>query len=213
MLWKTKTYLERYGSYQHTGLNLSSEEAAREFNDWTLKLDFGDDGVVEILCCPEDRKCQQCNVEEGFVCGACEVPLCHECDHAISKHNNFEPSAKALSNDMMIFYAPADIYTDQWTVMEMICCSPCLTSLICCSMEVRYGNMFDPEMHMQRHRVGARGNATTFLSPWEDMLRDFQRSEEETHQRKRPQLPRLGTELAEVVQVLLKANDLIHNTP
>ena len=54
--------------------------------------------------------------------------------------------------------------------MEMICASPCVTAMTCFSMEVKFGHMLDSQLHMQRHRVGARGNATTFLLPWEAIL-------------------------------------------
>ena len=41
----------------------------------------------------------------------------------------------ALANDMMIFYAPRELYTKKVTIMEMICASVCLTSMICFSLE------------------------------------------------------------------------------
>ena len=76
----------------------------------------------------------------------------------------------ALTNDMMIFYAPVEIYEERMTVMEMICSSVCITSMICFSMEVKFGNMLDSEVHMHRHRVGARGNVTSFPMPWQALL-------------------------------------------
>ena len=36
----------------------------------------------------------------------------------------------ALANDMMVFYAPKELYTQKMTVMEMICASVCSTSMI-----------------------------------------------------------------------------------
>ena len=107
----------------------------------------------------------------------------------------------------MIFYAPAELYEEKLTVMEMICCSPCITSLLCFSMEVNYGHMLDSELHMQRHRVGARGNATSFVLPWEALLKEFKRSEDDATAKRVPLLPHVGQELADVVQVLFKAND------
>ena len=65
--------------------------------------------------------------------------------------------------------------------MEMMCASPCLTSMICFSMEVKYGNIFDSTLHMQRHRVGARGNVTTFLLPFESLLGELQRLDEKAY--------------------------------
>ena len=86
--------------------------------------------------------------------------------------------AGALANDMMMFYAPREIYAEQMTVMEMICASPCITSMICFSLEVKYGNMFNTHVHMNRHRVGGRGNATTFPMPWQAILTELLRLEE-----------------------------------
>ena len=44
----------------------------------------------------------------------------------------------ALANDLMIFYAPQELYTRRVTVMEMICASTCLTSMICFSFEAKH---------------------------------------------------------------------------
>ena len=76
----------------------------------------------------------------------------------------------------MFFYAPEEMYTDGGlTVMEMICASLCITSMICFSLEVKYGNMLNETALMNRHRVGARGNATTFQLPWELLLQELQK--------------------------------------
>ena len=75
-------------------------------------------------------------------------------------------------------------------------------------MEVKYGNMFDSTLHMQRHRVGARGNATTFLLPWEGLLSELQRLDTEAQVNgAQPNLPRSGKDLAYVIQILLKTRD------
>jgi hypothetical protein len=105
---------------------------------------------------------------------------------------------------MMVFYAPEELYADGGlTIMEMICASPCITAMICFSLEVKYGHMLDSTLRMQRHRVGARGNATTFLLPWESVLSELQRLEDQAAaQGQAPDLPRTGEELRYVVQVL-----------
>eukprot|EP00973_Karenia_brevis_P080081 11111041-Karenia_brevis.AAC.1 len=89
--------------------------------------------------------------------------------------------------------------------MEMICASPCITSMICFSLEVKFGNMFNTKASMHRHRVGARGNATSFQLPWENLLQHLQRvSDEGRDSDPRLDLPRTGNQLQHVVQVLLK---------
>ena len=92
-----------------------------------------------------------------------------------------EPSVPpiALANDMMVF-TPKELYENGGlTIMEMICASPCITSTICFSMEVKYGDMINSKVHIHRHRVGARGYATTFLLPWETMLFNYSKLAEE----------------------------------
>ena len=73
--------------------------------------------------------------------------------------------AEALGNDLMIVYAPSILYEEKVTFMEMICASVCLTTMICFTLERKYrpaGRLFDVPVRMQRHAVGARGNATSF---------------------------------------------------
>ena len=141
-----------------------------EFADWYVTVPFRD-GAVRVLCCPEDQICKnpKCWTNKT-ICQDCLVPVCVKCgEYVMSETPTLPPPS--LCNDMMVFYAPTELYEDGGlTIMEMICASPCLTSMICFSMEVKYGNMFDTTLHMQRHRVGARGNATTFLLPWDDVF-------------------------------------------
>ena len=87
------------------------------------------------------------------------------------------------------------------TVMELICASVCYTSMICFSMEYRFGTMHNTEVNMHRHRVGARGNVTCFPLPWEQLLEQFQELG-----RSRAQVPRTGEELGDLVRILLKSS-------
>ena len=199
-------YLRNYGKDTQGYFDLSRHLS--EFEDWYIDVPFSDK-TVRVLCCPEDHVCHasDCVATKRF-CNRCWVPVCIKCHaHAMAAVPTLPPPA--LCNDMMVFYAPEEIYEDGGlTIMEMICASPCLTSMICFSMEVKYGNMFDSTLHMQRHRVGARGNATTFLLPWENVLLELQRLEDTNVARGVvPNLPRTGHELQYAVQVLLKTND------
>ena len=178
-----------------------------EFDDWLVDVPFSD-GSVRVLCCPEDRRCSPDCLKGGTLCTDCEVPVCTACFSCLTCETPSLPPA-SLCNDMMIFYAPEELYEDGGlTIMQMICASPCITSMTCFSMEVKYGNMFDSTLHMQRHRVGARGNATTFLLPWDSLLVELQRIESTAAKNGTPlDLPRSRKDLAYVVQVLLKTND------
>ena len=44
-------------------------------------------------------------------------------------------------------------------------------------MEVKYGNLLDTNVHKQDMRVAARGNATSFLVPWQSILAELSRQE------------------------------------
>ena len=117
------------------------------------------------------------------MCQHCEVPLCKDCATVVEQPWGIfdglypQPPPRALSNDLMIFYAPKSIYEDQMTVLEMICSSVCITSMICFSMEVKYGHLLDTRVHMQDTIVAARGNATSFLMPWQSVLAELRRLE------------------------------------
>ena len=74
-------------------------------------------------------------------------------------------------------------------------------------LEVKYGSMFNTNMHMDTHRVGGRGNATTFPMPWQAILTELLRMEEDSERQVAPDLLKVGEGLKYVVQVLLKTND------
>ena len=115
------------------------------------------------------------------------------------------PSA-SLCNDMMIYYAPSILYKENVSVMEMICASVCITSMISFTLEKKYRGCrsMDQTFNANRHRMAARGNATSFPLPWEDLLRQLQDGEEMAKLGKQVSLPRTGKELVNIVSVLLK---------
>ena len=106
-------------------------------------------------------------------------------------------------------FAPSCLAEKKVTVMEAICASSCITTLICMTMEARYedntkqgaheAEPLNSTAHMARHRFGARGNALTFPLPLEDLLEALQSPEA-------PQLPRSGKDLEPVARILLKTN-------
>ncbi len=120
--------------------------------------------------------------------------------------------AAALTNDMMIFYAPEEIYTNNVTVVEMVCASVCITSMICCTLELKHRkeNPLDSEVHMARHRMGARGNATSFPLPWSSLLSELQQLDETANAEVTPDLPWTGEQLSDKISALLKTFDDEH---
>ena len=198
------TYMERYGRCDGGVPDLTQDPA--EFADWQIVVPFSDGDVI-VLCCPEDRVCQNpdCGVSSR-ICSECRFPICRECETCLYQQPPKMP-AVSLANDMMIFYAPREIYVQEMTVMELICSSVCITSMICLFFEVKFGNLFDTKVHMHRHRVGARGNATSFLMPWQALLAELQRLDQEQQKHREPDLPHTGADLVNIVQILLKTND------
>ena len=62
----------------------------------------------------------------------------------------------------------------------------------------------DGDVHANTHRMAARGNATSFPLPWEDLLLQLHASDRCASAGAGIPLPRAGVELANVVSMLLK---------
>ena len=168
----------------------------------------------DLRCCAEEQ-------HPGHqLCDHCEVPICTECyEHLGSK----QLPPLSLANDMWTGYAPERIYREKVTVMELICASPCITTLVCMSMEARFRHEastapLNEIAHMSRHRFGARGNALTFPLPWAEVLAALQEAcgeaepDHEGSVAAAPILPRSGKQLADVARVILKTNKEGHTT-
>ena len=190
--------------YVNTATAFAQEEMRRELQDWVSVVRFpGHD--LELLCCPEDKVCaKRCRPEN--MCSDCVVPLCKTCRVEIVGRGQQPPAA--LSNDMMVYYAPRDIFTLEVTVMEMLCASPCLTTMICFSLEqkLRGDRALDQDAWMNRQRMAMRGNATTFPLAWEDLLQQLQDLERDELPKLKPvNLPHCGETLCEFVSVIVKS--------
>ena len=72
--------------------------------------------------------------------------------------------------------------------------------MICFTLEKKYRGQraYDQQVHMQRHRMGARGNATSFPLPWQDLLLQL---------KGKPDLPHTEDTLSNFVSILLKTSD------
>jgi len=201
MVLSLESYMAKYACCEPDGPDLSKHMI--EFDDWQLDVPFPE-GDLTILCCPEDRTCEVPDCQAGRrCCPKCKLPLCRECSSYLKKKTPSVPPA-ALANDMMVFYEPAELYTHQVTTMELLCASVCLTSMICFTLEAKYRreNPLDEQVHMARHRMGARGNATSFPLPWQQLLQQLEQNATTA-----PDLPRVGIELSDYVSVVLKTNE------
>ena len=121
---------------------------------------------------------------------------------------------QCLANDMWIGYGPPLLSERKVTIMEMICASPCITTLTCMTMEARYdadkkenkpAAPLDSTAHLARHRFGGRGNALTFPLPMEELLLALKTHIEDVGEGL-PLLPHSGELLGNVARVLLKTN-------
>ena len=232
------TYLGRYDQLSPRGHRLTQHET---FDDWSLRVPSATGHPCKILCCPEDCSCifyinlenacrflcslehsvrqdRRCRAEPGplhgnQLCEGCELPLCSACKNELMD-GKLPPLA--LANDMWTGYAPERLIEKKVTVMEAICACPCVTTLICMTMEARYEENLKQEAreaeplnstaHMARHRFGARGNALTFPLPLEDLFQALHEQTSAAEGGQPLQLPRVGPELGQVARVLLKTN-------
>ena len=181
------------------------QEMTAELEAWACQVDFAA-ASVQLVCCPEDKIChKRCRPES--LCSQCWVPLCRSCKGDLVWHGR-QPAA-ALSNDMMVYYGPREAYSVEVTVMEMLCASPCLTTMICFSLEqkLRGDRALDQDAWMNRQRMAVRGNATTFPLAWEDMLQQLQDLDKQPLQKAAGlKLPHCGAKLREVVNVIVKSH-------
>ena len=110
--------MQRYG--MGDGKNPDLRRHREEFDDWTLDVLLGNESI-EVLCCPEDRRCEKPKCIQGRTMrSTCEVPVCRFCLPCVRDEEPKLP-AGALANDMMVFYAPREIYAEQMTEGEDLC--------------------------------------------------------------------------------------------
>ena len=183
-------------------------EESEEFDDWHLNVTLNGERC-KFLCCPEDVQCSNLENKEHSkkdCCEKCVAPVCRECfDNVADAKPKLPPSS--LANDMMIFYPPKMLYEEKVTMMEMICSSVCITSIMCFTLEKKFRNVraMDETVHSNEHRMAFRGNATSFPLPWEDLMVQLRDSQTNADASSAVSLPRSGAELANVVSILLKS--------
>ena len=158
------TYAMQYG-------RTVRERLRAELQDWCADVEL-DGQNLSIICCPEDKVCAK-RCPPGRICSACWAPVCMHCWDSLRAK---EASRLALANDMLVFYTPRLIYKEEVTFMELVCASPCFTAMACFSLEKKLlgDRALDQDALMNRNRLVARGNATTFPLAWEELLQNLQ---------------------------------------
>ena len=167
-----RQYSQTYGTMNN---DVCLPETHEEFDDWHVTVPFEKEHM-KMLCCPEDKICTSSGPVHATTacCEHCTAPICKECAACIYDWKPSLPPA-ALSNDMIIYYAPTILYTENVTVMEMLCASVCITSMICFTLEKKHRGFrsMDECVQQSSHRMAARGNATSFPLPWQDLMQQL----------------------------------------
>ena len=95
-------------------------------------------------------------------------------------------------------------------MMEMICASAYWTTTVALTLERKHRKrdprLFDISTHMQRHTVGARGNATSVPRPWNEILRMLKQADHTVETGKPVHLLRSGNDLVHWAQVTLRTS-------
>ena len=200
---KTRLSYEAYWKTYVCQHSSSVQEKLREdLKDWTADVKVGSD-ILRIICCPEDKTCSR-RCKANVVCTECRAPICEHC--WLHMQRNLSAPSHALANDMLTFYPPRDIYAKEVTFMELVCASPCFTAMACFSLEKKWlgDRAMDQDAFMPRHRLVARGNATTFPLAWEELLQSMEDAAK-TATTGSLRLPKTGADLAAVINVIIKA--------
>ena len=145
----------------NAALDLGNAWENGDVDDWFVTVPMAK-GEVNMLCCPEDQECVNGCESRGSACADCWVPVCAECKSDVEKPRTRGAATirsvppRSFANDLMTFYAPDRMYTEGMTVMEMLCCSPCITSMICFSLEVEFQSDAEekPRKEVIRRRRG-----------------------------------------------------------
>jgi hypothetical protein len=159
-----KLGLKTYMTAHDDVASLHTRDAKDDLKHWTAMIPFPD-GDVCIMCCPEDRKCEDEELhedEEGeggrvHLCAKCFVPVCRDCEKEVVDecHKHSVPKF-AVSNDLYFGYVPAFIYTEKVTYMEMLCASLFNPTMLSMQVDI-YG--FDSQAKLNQ-RVHDPANRT-----------------------------------------------------
>ena len=93
---------------------------------------------VELLCCPEDKQCTEKRRHPIYFCPSCELPVCDECMAGMRPEGDkLAMPPASFANDMMVDYAPRELYEDKVAMLEMVGASFCITTMTRFTLEKR----------------------------------------------------------------------------
>ena len=156
--WSHATYAKRYANIPAITERFQKEE-------WVRTVPTRG----EILCCPEDIRCDICQPKTHQLCGRCEVPVCRSCiTRMTQKFHAAVP--QALTNDNWLGYPSELLYKHRVRWIEAAAACPVWTSMVCFYLESDRGHVFEEEIHRAEHRLAVRGNVSSCSMPWEEIL-------------------------------------------
>ena len=140
--------------------------------EWRRVLHLPGRKPLEILCCPEDIYCNT-EHEPHIVCPKCQVPLCRDCRITMASPDPTCAVPMALANDNWYDYAPELIYKWKVRFIEAAAAAPVWTTMIVYYIEEDQGHLLNEHLQQPQYRTAARGNATSYHMPWEDILKSL----------------------------------------
>jgi hypothetical protein len=176
-----------------TGVNLKNN--MQQFDGWTLQVPF--EPQLQVLCCPEDVRCDGAHPPGVHMCERCEAPVCNDCYYQLYKRHKLP--RYGICNDLWIGQIDEYIYKNKVTYVELLCASPIHPVVLCYQMHHQQSNVsqtLEQPVHFAESTTRAWGNITGFLLKWEDIvnqLRDIECAK----------LPRTDEELLQVINVII----------
>lgn len=184
-----------------------------DLEQWSVDVVFSHRDTVTVLACPEDRKCANRlhRTKVRCVCAQCEVPVCRSCAGSLRATIPKLPKF-AMSNDMWTGFVLEYISKNKLTYVDIICASPLMPTMVSSQIDY-FRDGFGVEMHKGASLLGqfaqqphgpcsARGNITAFGLPWGEILAEF--ASTMTQGSSRVELPRVGDNLTDVLQIIIR---------
>ena len=161
--WCYKTYVDRYA----TCGPMANADCTRSWS-WRRRIVGGRYDGREVVCCPEDEECDAKHSDTEW-CLACRIPLCVKCRVRGSKR----AIPAALSNDNLLGYPPAFLYSLKVRYIEAAAASPLFAACVSLYIENDYGHLLEEELHDAKNSVAVRGSITSLEMPWPAIMDQF----------------------------------------
>ena len=157
---------------------------------------------MEMLCCPEDIAC--CGKHEAQkVCADCLIPICNECWATMGQMADYGVPMSLCNDNFWGFMSPI-VARHGVRFVEMCVALPIWTTTNVFYIEHDRGHLLQEKIGQKQWRTAMRGYVSSFVMPWQDILRQLKAplSEQDMEQ-----IPRSPESLRYLVRFTL-ANEL-----